>query len=49
MNTHNFVKNDLKLKNKSLFDVIFMELDMKKFSDPKSLTFGVWSLKTTLG
>ena len=23
MNTHNFVKNDLKLENKSLFDVIF--------------------------
>ena len=26
-----------------------MELDMKKFSDPKSLTFRVWSQKTTLG
>ena len=27
----------------------FMELDMKKFSDPKALTFGVWGLKTSLG
>ena len=27
----------------------FMELDMKKFSDPKALTFGVWDLKTSLG
>ena len=28
----------------------FMELAMKKFSDPKALTFGVWGLKTqTLG
>ena len=26
-----------------------MELDMKKFSDPKALTFGVWGLKTSLG
>ena len=26
----------------------FMELDMKKFSDPKALTFGVWGLKTSL-
>ena len=27
----------------------FMELDMKKISDPKALTFGVWGLKTSLG
>ena len=27
----------------------FMELDMKKFSDPKAVTFRVWDLKTSLG
>ena len=27
----------------------FMELDMKKNSDPKGLTFGIWVLKTRLG
>ena len=27
----------------------FIELDMKQFSDPKALTFGVWGLKTSLG
>ena len=27
----------------------FMELDMKKCSDPKALTFGVWGLKPSLG
>ena len=27
----------------------FMELDMKKFPDPKTLAFGVWGLKTSLG
>ena len=27
----------------------FIELNMKKFSDPKSLTFGIWGLKTSLG
>ena len=26
----------------------FMELDMKKFTDPKTLTFWVWGLKTSL-
>ena len=26
----------------------FMELDMKKFSDPKALKFGVWGVKTSL-
>ena len=25
-----------------------MELDMKKFTDHKTLTFGVWDLKTSL-
>ena len=27
----------------------FMELHMKKFSDPKVLMFGVWGLKASLG
>ena len=27
----------------------FMELDMKKNSDPKALTFGVWGLKLNSG
>ena len=27
----------------------FMELDMKKISDTKALTFGVWGLKPNLG
>ena len=27
----------------------FMELDMKKNSDPKPLTFGIWGLKSGLG
>ena len=27
----------------------FMEFDMKRLSDPKTLTFGVWVLKTSLG
>ena len=26
----------------------FMELDMKRFTDPKPLTFEVWDLKTSL-
>ena len=26
-----------------------MELDIKKLADPKTLTFGVWGLKTSLG
>ena len=25
----------------------FMELDVKKNSDPKALTFGIWDLKTS--
>ena len=27
----------------------FMKLDLKKCSDPKALTFGVWGLKTNFG
>ena len=27
----------------------FMELVMKKFLGPKAATFGIWSLKTSLG
>ena len=27
----------------------FIELDMKKFSDLKALTFAAWGLKTSLG
>ena len=27
----------------------FMELDMKKISDPKALTCGVWGLQSNLG
>ena len=27
----------------------FIELDMKKISDPKILTFGLWGLKTSSG
>ena len=27
----------------------FIELDIKKFSDPKALTLGVWGLKASLG
>ena len=49
INTHNVVKNDPKFGNKSLFDANFMELDMKKFSDPETLTFGVWGIKNSLG
>ena len=26
----------------------FMELDMKKFLDPRAVTFGVWGLTTSL-
>ena len=46
---NNFVKNEPKFENNSLFDAKFYELDMKQFSDPKALTFGVWGLKTSLG
>ena len=27
----------------------FMKFDMEKFTDSKTLTFGVWGLKTSLG
>ena len=27
----------------------FIPFDMKIFSDPKTLTFGIWNLKTSLG
>ena len=27
----------------------FMELEMKKFSDPKAMTCGIWGIKTSLG
>ena len=27
----------------------FMEIDMKKISDPKALIFGLWGLKTSSG
>ena len=37
------------LKIKAYLKQNVMELDMRKFTDPKTLTFGVWSLKTSLG
>ena len=37
------------LKKRTYLMQNFMELDMKIFSDPKALTFGVWGLKTSLG
>ena len=49
INTHNFVKNDPKFKNRACFMEHFMELVMKKFLGPKAATFGIWSLKTSLG
>ena len=52
INTHNF-KNDQKLSKmiKNLKDKAYlvqnvMEFDMKRVSDPKALTFGIWDLKT---
>ena len=41
VNTHNFVKKDPQFENKSLFDANIMDLDMKKISEPKTLTFVV--------
>ena len=38
-----------KLKIRAYLMQNFMELDMKKISDPEGLTFGIWSLKTRLG
>ena len=36
------------LKIRVYFMQNFMDLGMKKFLDPKALTFGVWDLKTSL-
>ena len=49
INTHDFVKIDPNLKIRAYLMQHFMEFDMKKLSDPKTLTFGVWDLKTSLG
>ena len=38
---------NLKVRAYLMLDI--MELDMKKCSDPKALTFGVWCLKTSFG
>ena len=37
------------LKIKAYLKQNVMELDMRKFTDPKTLTVGVWGLKTSLG
>ena len=37
------------LKIRAYLKQNFMELDMKKFTDPKILAFGLWGLKTSLG
>ena len=37
------------LKIRASLEQNFMELGMKKNSDPKPLTFGIWGLKTGLG
>ena len=37
------------LKTRAYFKQNFVELDMKKCSDPKALTFGFWGLRTSLG
>ena len=37
------------LKRRAYLMQDFMELDMRKLSDPKALTLGVWGLKTRLG
>ena len=48
VNTHNFVKDDPKFENKGLhFMQNFMKLDMRKFLDPKAVTFCIWGLKTS--
>ena len=41
------VTQNLKIRAYSMQN--FMKLDRKKISDPKTLTFGVWDLKTSLG
>ena len=43
-------KIDPKFENKSfLMQNFYLELDMKKSSDPKTLVFVSWALKTSLG
>ena len=37
------------LKNSDYLRQNFMEVDMEKKSDSKSLAFGIWDLKTRLG
>ena len=37
------------LKIRAYLKENFMELDMKKFTDPKTLTYGLWGLNTSLG
>ena len=36
------------LKIRTYLKQHFIELDMKKITDPKTLTFGVWGLKSSL-
>ena len=47
--TKTLSKKIQKLKIRAHLMQNFMEHDMKKLLDPKALTFGVWSLKTSLG
>ena len=37
------------LKIKAYLKQNVMELDMRKITDPKTLTFGIWGPKTSLG
>ena len=46
INTHNFVKKTQNLKIIACFMQNYMELDMKKLLDLKTVTFGAWDLKT---
>ena len=48
-NAYNFAKKTQNLKTRAYFKQNFIELDMKKISDPKALTFEVWGLWTSLG
>ena len=48
-NTHGFVKKPKNVKIRVYLMQNVMELDMKKISDAKALTFGIWGLKTSLG
>ena len=47
INTHDFAKNHPNLKITACFTQTFMELNMKKVFDPKTVTFGVWDLETS--